>query len=167
MVISGVVARALGPGGPYRSYLDDRLFGRLGMSSASATFDDAGTWVAGSFVHATARDFARFGLFYLRDGTWGGRRLLPEGWVDSGRRPRSVDPDDGHLYGHHWWTRDDPLGTFWAAGHDGQYIDLVPGLDLVIVRLGRTGPDRTPALRAWRDQVINAFQGSEGAADGR
>jgi hypothetical protein len=127
MVISGIVARALGSGGPYRSYLDDRLFGPLGMSSATATFDDAGSWVAGSFVHATARDFARFGLLYLRDGVWGGRRLLPEGWVDSGRRPRSVDPDDGNLYGHHWWTRDDPLGTFWAAGHDGQFHRPGPG----------------------------------------
>ena len=160
MVISGIVARQLGAGDPYRAYLDERLFRALGMSSATAGFDDAGSWVAGSYVHATARDIARFGLLYLRDGVWNGRRLLPEHWVDSGRTPRSVDPDDGHLYGHHWWTREDPLGTFWAAGHDGQYLDLVPALDLVVVRLGRTGADRTPALRAWRDQVIDAFRGS-------
>jgi len=157
MVLSGIVARVLGPGGPYRSYLDERLFGPLGMASATATFDDAGAWVAGSYVHATARDFARFGLFALRDGVWDGRRLLPEGWMDSGRTPRSVDPDDGHLYGHHWWTRPDPLGTFWAAGHDGQFVDVVPGLDLVLVRLGRTGSDGTAAVRAWRDDVIDAF----------
>ena len=94
---------------------------------------------------------------YLRDGVWDGRRLLPEGWVDSGRTPRSVDPDDGHLYGHHWWTRADPFGTFWAAGHDGQFVDVVPALDLVLVRLGRTGSDRAAAVRAWRDDVIDAF----------
>jgi CubicO group peptidase (beta-lactamase class C family) len=166
MVISGIVARALGPGDPYRSYLDERLFGPLGMASATCTFDDAGSWVAGSYVHATARDFARFGLLYLRDGVWNGRRLLPRGWVDSGRTPRSVDPDDGNLYGHHWWTRDDPLGTFWAAGHDGQYIDVVPGLDLVLVRLGRTGAERSPELRAWRDHVIEAFRGSHRGGGG-
>ena len=166
MVISGIVARVLGPGDPYRSYLDERLFGPLGMDSATATFDDAGSWVAGSYVHATARDFARFGLLYLRDGVWDGRRLLPPGWVDSGRTPRSVDPDDGYLYGHHWWTRDDPLGTFWAAGHDGQYIDVVPGLDLVFVRMGRTGSERTPELRAWRDAVIEAFRGSHQGGGG-
>jgi CubicO group peptidase (beta-lactamase class C family) len=157
MVISGIVARALGPGAAYRGYLDDRLFGPIGMTSATAGFDEAGSWVAGSFVHATARDFARFGLLALRDGVWDGRRLVPEGWMDSGRTPRSVDPDDGNLYGHHWWTREDPLGTFWAAGHDGQYIDLVPALDLVLVRLGRTGSDRTPDVRSWRDRVIGAF----------
>ena len=162
VILSGIVARALGPGGPYRTYLDERLFGPLGMTSATATFDDAGTWAAGSYVHATARDFARFGLFALRDGEWEDRRLLPEHWIDSGRTPRSVDPDDGFLYGHHWWTRPDPLGTFWAAGHDGQFIDLVPTLDLVLVRLGRTGSERTPELRAWREAVIEAFATASG-----
>ena len=159
MVLSGIVARLLGPGRPYEQYLSDRLFGPLGMARAVAGFDEAGSWVAGSYVHATARDFARFALLYLRDGTWEGHRLLPEGWVDAGRTPRSVDPDDGNLYGDHWWTRDDPLGTFWAAGHDGQYLDIVPALDLVVVRLGRTGSDRTPLLRTWRDDLIGTFAG--------
>ena len=157
MVVSGIVARLLGAGDPYRSFLAERLFAPIGMVSAAPGFDDAGSWVAGSYVHATARDYARFGLLYLRDGTWDGRRLLPEGWVDAGRTPRSVDPDDGHLYGAHWWTRDEPLGTFWAAGHEGQYIDICPALDLVLVRMGRTGAERSPVLRAWRDEVIGAF----------
>ena len=157
MVLSGIVARLLGPGAPYRAYLADRLFGPLGMSGATATFDDAGSWVAGSYVHAPARDFARFALLYLRDGVWDGERLLPAGWVDLARTARSVDPDDGTLYGAHWWTRDDPLGTFWAAGHEGQYLDLVPALDLAVVRLGRTATDRSPSVRAWRDEVIGTF----------
>ena len=154
MITSGVVARAVGPGDPYRRFLDERLFGPLGMTTATAGFDDAGTWAAGSFAYASARDFARFGLLYLRDGVWEDRRILPEGWVDHARTPRSVDPDDWHLYGAHWWTRNEPLGTFWAAGHDGQYVDVCPALDLVLVRMGRTGTDRTPLLRAWRDEVI-------------
>ena len=124
---------------------------------STATFDDAGTWVAASYAYATARDFARFGLLYLRDGIWLGRRLLPEGWVDHGRRPRSVDPDDGDLYGSHWWTRDDPNGTFWAAGHDGQFIDVCPSLDLVLVRMGRTDAEHAEELKRWRTEVINAF----------
>jgi CubicO group peptidase (beta-lactamase class C family) len=156
-VISGVVARAVGPGQPYRDFLDARLFGPLGMTSATARFDDAGTWSAGSYVYASARDYARFGLLYLRDGRWGDERLLPEGWVDHGRRPRSVDPDGDDLYGAHWWTRPGPLGTFWAAGHEGQYIDVCPALDLVLVRMGRTDADHTDAVKAWRTRVIGAF----------
>jgi CubicO group peptidase (beta-lactamase class C family) len=165
MVISGILARLLGPGDPYRSFLDERLFAPLGMNTASPGFDAAGSWVAGSYVHAAARDFARFGLLYLRDGMWDGQRLLPEGWVDFGRRARSVDPDDGNLFGTHWWTRDDPLGTFWAAGHDGQFVDLCPALDLVLVRLGWTGADRSIALQDWRNDVIRVFEPADGVSD--
>jgi CubicO group peptidase (beta-lactamase class C family) len=159
-VISGIVAREVGPGEPYRRFLADRLFGPLGMASATTTFDDAGTWVAASYAYATARDFARFGLLYLRDGVWNGRRLLPEGWVDHGRRARSVDPDDGDLYGAHWWSRDNPHGTFWAAGHEGQYIDVCPQLDLVLVRMGRTDAEHSEELKDWRTRVIDAFKWS-------
>ena len=158
-IISGIVARTVGPGEPYRQFLDERLFGALGMSSARATFDDAGTWVAASYVYATARDYARFGLWYLRDGVWDDRRLLPRGWVDHGRRPRSVDPDDGDLYGAHWWTRAHASGTFWAAGHEGQYIDICPDHDVVLVRLGRTDSDRSEEVKAWRTSVLEAFAG--------
>jgi CubicO group peptidase (beta-lactamase class C family) len=157
LIVSGIVARLLGPGQPYRGFLDTRLFGPLGMRSATATFDEAGTWVAGSYAYATARDYARFGLLYLRDGLWEGRRLLPAGWVDHGRRPRSVDPDDGDYYGSHWWTRPGPYGTFWAAGHEGQYIDICPALDLVLVRMGRTDADHSEDLKNWRTRVIDAF----------
>ena len=156
-VLSGIVARAGGRGEPYRRFLADRLFGPLGMTSATGTFDDAGTWVASAYVHATARDYAKFGLLYLRDGVWENRRLLPEGWVDHGRRARSVDPDDGDEYGAHWWTRPDPSGVFWAAGHEGQYIDVCPALDLVTVRMGRTGADHSEDVKRWRAQVIEAF----------
>ncbi len=156
-IVSGIVARQVGPGEPYRNFLADRLFGPLGMTSASVTLDEAGTWVAASYAYATARDYARFGLLYLRDGRWGDRRLLPEGWVDHGRRPRSVDPDDGDYYGSHWWTRENPLGTFWAAGHEGQYVDICPDLDLILVRMGRTEADHTEDLKAWRTRVIEAF----------
>ena len=160
VIISGIVARELGAGEPYRRFLSDRLFDPACMRSTTAVFDPAGTWVAGSYIYATARDYARFALLYLRDGIWESQRLLPEGWVDHGRRPRSVDPDDGHLYGAHWWTRDEPLGTFWAAGHDGQYVDICPALDLVLVRLGRTDAEHSPVLRGWRDEVIDAFRGT-------
>ena len=66
-------------------YLQSRLLDPLGMVSAIPKFDDAGTFIGSSFVYATARDFARFGTLYLRDGVWDGERLLPEGWVDHAR----------------------------------------------------------------------------------
>ena len=87
--------------------------------------------------------------------------------MDAGRTPRSVDPDDGNLYGAHWWTRDEPLGTFWAAGHDGQYLDVCPALDLVVVRLGRTdvGPFAA-SCGPWRDEVDRRLRAPGGRTRG-
>jgi CubicO group peptidase (beta-lactamase class C family) len=156
-IISAVVARLLGPGAPYEAFLHERLFGPIGMASARPAFDGAGTWVASSYVRATARDFARFALLYLRDGVWDGTRLLPEGWVDYGRTIESVDPEDGP-YGAHWWgVAGDTLGTFRASGFEGQSITICPALDLVVVRLGQTPTEHDPDLVAWRADVVEAF----------
>jgi CubicO group peptidase (beta-lactamase class C family) len=55
-IISGVVARTVGPGESYARFLHTRLFGPLGMTSADPEFDEAGTWVASSYLRASARD---------------------------------------------------------------------------------------------------------------
>jgi CubicO group peptidase (beta-lactamase class C family) len=155
-VLAGILARTVAPERT-DAFLARSLFGPIGMASATVELDGAGTWVASSFVRATARDFARFGLLYLRDGVWDGRRLLPEGWADHGRRPRSVDANDGALYGAHWWIDDDGRGTFRAAGYEGQSITICPTLDLVVVRLGKTPAEHYPELAAWRSAVVAAF----------
>ena len=162
-VISGIVARAVGAGDPYEEFLQTRLFDAIGMRTARATFDPAGTFIASSFVYCTAREFARFGTLYLRDGVWDGRRLLPEGWVDLARGFRSTDEETGNGYGSHWWVDADDVdtyGTFWANGYEGQSVMVVPGLDLVVVRLGKTEAARGPLLRQWRQDVRAVFAGA-------
>ena len=157
-IISGVVARTVGPGEAYVRFLHTRLFAPLGMASADPELDAAGTWVGSSYLRATARDFARFGLLYLRDGVWEGARLLPAGWVDSARTMVSDDPEDGP-YGAHWWgVAGDTLGTFRASGYEGQSITVCPALDLVVVRLGKTPLERTPLLGPWRASMVAAFE---------
>ena len=121
-----------------REFLDERLFGPAGMTSADPKFDAAGTWIGSSYVHATARDFTRFGELYLRDGTVGGERVLPTGWVDQARVEVAVDPESGGPYGRHWWLWPDQPRALGAHGYDGQYVIVLPERDAVIVHLGQT-----------------------------
>jgi CubicO group peptidase (beta-lactamase class C family) len=156
-IISGIVARAVGRGEEYARFLHGRLFGRIGMTTADPAFDEAGTWVASTFIRATARDYARFGLLYIRDGVWDGTRLLPPGWVDYARTWVSDDPVDGP-YGAHWLgVTGDTLGTFRASGYTGQSITICPPLDLVVVRLGNTPNERRQAWVPWRAATVQAF----------
>jgi CubicO group peptidase (beta-lactamase class C family) len=158
-IVSGIVAREVGPGDSYARFLETRLFAPIGMRSTQARFDDAGTFVGSSFLYATAHDYLRFGLLHLRDGVWNWTRLLPEGWVDYARRATSYDAEGERWFGAHWWTAGDDLGTFGANGYEGQSLMLCPPLDLMVVRLGKSAEDHhDPNLRAWRATMVDAFR---------
>ncbi len=154
---SNVIARILGSavGGPEacRRFLSEELFGPVGMRSVEPRFDTAGTFIGSSFIFATARDYARFGLLYLRGGRFDRRQILPRGWVDHARTPT---PGSGGFYGAHFWLQPDGLGTFCACGFRGQRIVLVPALDLVLVRLGDTPSEQSPALLSALSRVVRA-----------
>jgi CubicO group peptidase (beta-lactamase class C family) len=158
-ILSAVVARALGArGDAYREFLRRELWGPLGMKSADPRFDEAGHWIASSFVFATAQDFARFGLLYLRDGVWAGRRILPEGWVDYARTHTGTEEETGFGYGAHWWLVPGSLGIFRCSGYNGQRIIVVPPLDLVVVRLGVSPVEIAPELERFSKRAIDAFR---------
>jgi CubicO group peptidase (beta-lactamase class C family) len=157
-VLSRVVADQVGYGDAYDRYMKDRLFGPIGMGSAVAVFDGAGVFVGSSFVHANALDFAKFGLLYLRGGDWEGRSVVSREWAATAQVPFSVD-EDGSYYSWQWWVTGDQYGTYWASGYEGQRIIVVPALDAVIVRLGRTPEENYPALAAWRDRSLAVLAG--------
>jgi CubicO group peptidase (beta-lactamase class C family) len=158
-IVSRCIARALDAHGPdFEAFMRTRLFDPLGMTSAAPRFDAAGTFIGSSWCFCTARDFARFGLLYLRDGVWDTRRILPEGWVDYARTETWAQPNDDGPYGAHWWLGLGGPGSFSANGYDGQYTIVVPDLDMVVVRHGATPLDRRHAPRAWLGELIARFR---------
>jgi len=123
------------------------LFSKIGMRSAYLEADATGTWVGSSYLFATARDYARFGLLYMDDGVWQGERILPEGWAKYAMTATPTAKQDN--YGAHWWRprivdREEaqargitlPDDAFNASGFEGQKIVVIPSKELVIVRLG-------------------------------
>jgi len=154
-VLSGILGRSVGGGeAGLRAFMHRELFGPLGMTSADPRFDPAGNFIASSFVFGTARDFARFGLLYLRDGVWEGERLLPVGWVDQARR---ITPASHGEYGAHWWLAMDGSGIFHASGFRGQFIVIDPRRDLVIVRFGASMPEQRGAVYRALAELDRAF----------
>lgn len=143
------------------AFLHCEIFDPIGMTSAEARFDPAGTFVASSYVYATARDWARFGLLYLRGGTWDGHEVVTRAWVDDARTPNALPTGEWAGYGSHWWTHPDGLGTFSAHGFEGQRVTCVPARDLVVVRLGKTPSlddgKQTP-VDAYIDKIIACFR---------
>lgn len=144
-ILSRVMRRAVGDS-DYHSFPHRALFQPLGMKSAVLEPDASGTFVGSSYIYATARDWAKFGLLYLQDGMWNGERMLPEGWVRHATTPASSIP--GNAFGAHFWIEipDEyasggdasllPQDAFHAVGHAGQFITVIPSRELVVIRLG-------------------------------
>jgi CubicO group peptidase (beta-lactamase class C family) len=131
------------------------LFDRIGMGTADPRFDRAGNFIGSSNCYCSARDFARFGYLYLRDGVWDGERILPAGWVDYSRTPT---PQSEGIYGAHFWVVPGSLGLFYCSGAFGQRILMSPKLDLVVVRLGITAPHKGAAAIRYCKQLIDVFR---------
>ncbi|TXR49962.1 serine hydrolase domain-containing protein [Phyllobacterium endophyticum] len=129
------------------------LFEPLAMHSSVLETDESGTFAGGSYVYASARDYARFGQFLLQDGVWNGNRILPEGFVSWMHEPSEASKRYGRgqvwVKGPDGGVADDenpdkgydlPADTFWLLGFMGQSVTVIPSQALVIVRLGLT-PD--------------------------
>lgn len=129
------------------AFVHDNLFEKIGITDAVFEVDPSGDLVGSSYLYATARDYARFGLLYLNDGVFCGERILPEGWVKYSRTPASAS---GGEYGALFWLNRSknypsaPEDMFSCQGHDGQMIFILPSDDLVVVVLGFSHrPDNT------------------------
>jgi CubicO group peptidase (beta-lactamase class C family) len=135
----------LGPTMPH-----DLLFGELGLTSTVWEPDATGTPVCSSYLWATPRDWAATGQFALDGGRWRGRDLLPPDWMAESTSPVRVAGEESG-YGAGWNVNRLPDGAlrsqrlpadaYWAAGHDGQRMYVVPSAGLVVVRLGFTQED--------------------------
>jgi CubicO group peptidase (beta-lactamase class C family) len=169
-IIARILREAVGTDAGYLAFPRRRLFDRIGMRSAIIEPDASGTLVGSSFMYATARDWARFGLLYLQDGMWNGERVLPDGWVQYSRMPTPASPRGA--YGAHFWlavrpgSRGSgtsqsvlPADAFHAIGHEGQFVTIIPSRNLVVVRLGLTQDRGAWDHGAFIRQVLGAISG--------
>ena len=140
------------------SYPRKALFGPIGMRSAVMETDATGTFSGGSLMYATARDWARFGLLLANKGDWNGVQVLPEDYaamvatatpVSNGVYTEALAWKSGPTDDNEKDTSTLPADAFWAEGHDGQSIAIIPSEGLVVIRLGLT-----PSKLKYRPQQL-------------
>ncbi len=151
-------------------YLHQRLFAPLGMDSMVPEFDASGTLVGGSLMHATARDWAKFGEFLRRKGAApGGEQLVPQRWVEAMVTPSPASPH----YGFQTWLNRPIPGTpagehplfpdrapeslFSLIGHMGQYVLVSPSQRVTLVRLGHSDSAERPLMLQQAADVLELY----------
>lgn len=160
-LVSAVMEGATGTN--LADYLSTRLWSRMGAEADATWWSESsdGMTVSGSGMHATMRDYARFGQFVLDGGRIGGETLLPDGWSDEAGSPFLIG-ETLVPYGYMWWipVLDDPAlkGTFQAEGIYGQYIHINPQKRLVVVVLSaRSKPSYRQRLEINDDAFFAAL----------
>jgi CubicO group peptidase (beta-lactamase class C family) len=125
------------------SYLSEKIWSPFGMEADATWWLESpdGTEIGGSGFAATLRDYARFGLFLLNDGVIDGKRILPEGWLESATRGFHLE--DGTAvpwYGYFWWANGSEAsgaeGAYSAEGIFGQVLYVNPTHRIVIAKWG-------------------------------
>lgn len=148
-------------------FAQGRLFDPLGMTSIVPEFDRNGTMLGGSMMHATARDWAKFGEFLRNNGSVRSAQLMPTSWA---RFMKTSSKNDAAYGGHIWLNKARPSGRdqvlfpgkgpsdiFSALGHLGQFVLVSPQNKLTIVRLGKTNDADLGPVNDQLAKIVAAF----------
>ena len=122
----------------YYQFIEDNLLNKIGLNNTTLEFDKSDNFIGGSSVYANARDYAKFGYLYLRDGLWNGEQIISKDWIDQTREPSKHTDNQ---YSNKFWHINNnkynlPDDTYYCAGFGGQFILIIPSKDIVLVRLG-------------------------------
>jgi len=112
----------------------------------------------------SARDMARFGYLFLRNGNWNGKQIIPKEWIaestrsysDAGDFPALRSSNSAAGYGYLWWANgfNLPMKSFSAWGALGKYIVVIPERDAVIAFANHTGYPDADELHAMSDAEV-------------
>lgn len=167
-LVLAALTRIAGQARPGQSFPQRELFDLIGMRDTLAQYADrTGATLGGAGFATSARDLARLGQLYLQDGRWNDTQLLPPGWAAQVATPTIAPANDGgggparrycDDYGMSFWVVNPadrscswwpslPAGSFMMSGSYHQFAAIIPASDMVIVRLGFTGPDPDKLFR--------------------
>jgi CubicO group peptidase (beta-lactamase class C family) len=111
-------------------FAQENLFAPLGITDTYWEANPQGINLGYSDLYLLPKDMAKFGYLYLHEGFWDGEQIIPSAWVEASTREHiSSTLQDG--YGYQWWV--DDAGYYMALGYRGQFIFVLPELDMVVV----------------------------------
>ena len=151
-------------------FAQEELAKPLGFSLARWVQDPQGIYFGGNEMLMTPRQMIEFGELFENNGKAGDRQVIPKDWIDRTQvgRGRSRWGSDRE-YGYGFWIREFAgHKSYYAWGYGGQFIFVIPDLDLVVVTTSRSdvSRERRDHLGAIYDlvefQIVPVIKGSHG-----
>ena len=172
-LLSAILTKATGTS--TWQFAQDSLARPLGFTLPRWPQDPQGIYFGGNDMLLTPRQMLSFGELYLRHGRISVKgsdpatQIVPQKWIEQSFVPRGVSPISGNQYGYGWWMRElAGHQAYFAWGFGGQYIILVPALDLVVVTTSAStvAEDRRSHRRTLFELVEDLVIGPVAAASG-
>jgi CubicO group peptidase (beta-lactamase class C family) len=115
----------------------------------------------GGGMHLLPRDLLKLGVAYLNGGVWNGHRIVSRMWAEQSTSPQITTPIPDSRDGYAWHLHTLTYGRhhyreYEANGNGGQYLIVLPDLDIAVVI---TGADygRYGIWRRWRDELVPQY----------
>lgn len=138
-LLSAILTRASGRS--TLAFAREHLFRPLGIEPGGWQRDPQGVYFGGNNLSLSPREMLRFGELYLNEGRWQGERLLPASWVRRSWEVYTHSRRHGYGFGYCWWTRRlAGHAVHYAWGYGGQFIFVVPDLEMVVVTTSTNRP---------------------------
>lgn len=146
-------------------YLQKKLFAPLNITCIDWEQSPDGMSTGGWGLRLHAEDEAKLGVLLLNKGRWNGRQLISEQWIEQASSKQidcaevTTPPTDGNQgYGYQLWRSKRP-GSFRADGAWGQYIVMLPDLDVVVVINGMSARGHAELACIWNQLVPGIHDG--------
>jgi CubicO group peptidase (beta-lactamase class C family) len=155
-------------GMPLADFANVNLFYPMQITDAVWATTPTGLPIGGSGLFLRPRDLAKFGQLYLDNGNWQGQQLISADWI-ADTVVRRVDISSwatfSEAYGFQWWLDDlsynfQPVETWKTSGYGGQYLFVIPSLDLVVAFTGHNyepGPGIGNLYRIMEEFILVAI----------
>jgi CubicO group peptidase (beta-lactamase class C family) len=142
---------------PLRAYAQRHVFNALGVQIGGWDRDPQGNYFGGNNMALSPKALLAFGRLYLDGGSYEGRRVLTQAWIDASWTPRFLNSsyNTRHDYGQLWWhTRYAGHSTWFAWGYGGQFLFVIPSLKAIVVFTG----DPDARSRGGNDRIYELME---------
>lgn len=120
------------------AFAEKYLFEPLHITNYEWQQDPQGIFVGGFGIKMKPTDMLKIGLLCLQNGYWNRQQLVSSNWIEQSHQKQFTTYKHIGAYGFHWWVLDKetfnvPYHTYFAMGYGGQYILIVPQIELTAV----------------------------------
>ncbi len=131
-LLSVIITKASGMS--TKAFAEKYLFDPMDIKVGGWDKDPQGNYMGGNNLALKPSDMLKIGQMLINDGIWEGERLIAKEWIRESFKTYTHSNYNPYGYGYQWWnTKTGKYTTYFAWGHGGQYIMMLPELDAVVV----------------------------------